>query len=329
MLRLDKPLLVIEDVPSTWIFETYLNLAEKLHGQSIKIRSVFKTERTPSMCIYYSDDARQYRFKDFSSGKSGNGIALVSELCNIPYNRAIDKIINDYDKYIQKGDVNTNVNLDNDIVAAPRYKVTEVQTREWNNADAKFWVQFGISSDLLRQYNVKPIQKYVMRRLYNNDEEEIISIERPGVYGYFDSNGDLYKIYQPGQKSKKFIKVKDYVQGSDQLTESKCLIICSSLKDALAFKAMRFKGVDVIAPDSENSTIPKEYINQMLKRYSRVFTLFDDDVAGIKAMNKYKEKFQIPYLHLQMSKDLSDSVKDYGLASVKTVLYNMLKQAMK
>ena len=167
-----------------------------------------------------------------------------------------------------------------------------------------------------------------MRRLYD-DDEEVFTIERPGIYGYFDNAGNLYKIYQPGQKNKKFIKVKDYVQGTDQLTGSKYLIICSSLKDALAFKAMKFKGIDVIAPDSENSTIPKEYMDQILKRYTKVFTLFDDDIAGIKAMNKYKEKFQIPYLHLQMSKDLSDSVKEYGLASVKTVLYNMLKQAIK
>lgn len=328
MLRLDRPLLVIGDVPSTWIFETYLNLAEKLHGQSIKIRSVFKTERTPSMCIYYNDEARHYKFKDFSSGKSGNGVALVSELYNIPYNKAIEKIINDYDNYLQKGDINHNLNLDHDIIAAPRYKVSDVYTRPWNNADAKFWVQFGIDSNLLKQYNVKPIQKYIMVRMYN-DDQEVFTIERPGVYGYFDKDNNLYKIYQPGQKNKKFIKVKDYVQGSDQLTDSKYLIICSSLKDLLAFKAMKFKGIDAIAPDSENSMISKEHIQQLQNKYKRVFTLFDDDVAGIKAMNKYKDLYQIPYLHLQMSKDLSDSVKDYGLASVKTVLYNMLKKAIK
>ena len=42
----------IGDVPVTWIFEHYLNLTEKLDGQQIKIKSVFKLEKTPSMYIY-------------------------------------------------------------------------------------------------------------------------------------------------------------------------------------------------------------------------------------------------------------------------------------
>ena len=135
-------------------------------------------------------------------------------------------------------------------------------------------------------------------------------------------------MYQPGQKNKKFIKVKDYVQGSDQLTGSNILIICSSLKDVLSLKAMNFKGIDAIAPDSENSLLPKEYMHDMMTRYKRIFTLFDDDIAGMKSMKKYQEMYGIPYLHLQMSKDLSDSVRDYGLKNVQIVLHKMLKQAL-
>jgi DNA primase len=279
------------------------------------------------MCIYYSDTDKQYKFKDFSSGKSGNGAALVSEMYNITYGQAIQKIISDYTAYLEDGHIESAPIGNDGIVAKPRYKVTSATIRPWNTADANFWVQFGINSRLLDAHNIKPLQKYTMTRMLN-DTEEVITIERHGIYGYYDNEDNLCKIYQPGQTSKKFIKVKDYVQASDQLTGSNCLIICSSLKDVLALKAMKFKGIDAIAPDSENSIISKEYMTDLMTRYKKVFTLFDDDIAGIKAMYKYKEMYGISYLHLQMSKDLSDSIRDYGINNVQVVLHHMLKQAI-
>mgnify|MGYP001374112000 CR=1 FL=1 len=63
-------------VPSTWVFEFYLDLPERLNGQNVQIKSVFHpTERTPSMWIFA--DKGQYKFKDFSTGKGGNKIDLV------------------------------------------------------------------------------------------------------------------------------------------------------------------------------------------------------------------------------------------------------------
>lgn len=325
MLQLGQ-VVFIQDVPSTWIFEHYLKLSETLEGQTVKMSSIFKNERTPSMCVYYSDRDKQYMYKDFSSGRSGNGPGLVSEMFNIPYSHAITRIIDDYNTYLDKGYIEPVG--DRSIISKPRYKVREAITRPWNTIDAEYWLQYGISSALLDSHNIKPLRKYTMSRIFNNESEEIITIERYGIYGYYNSKGELCKIYQPHQKSKKFMKVQDYVQASDQLTGSNCLIICSSLKDVLSFKAMKFKGIDAIAPDSENSMIPKEFMHDMMTRYKKIFTLFDDDTAGMVAMKKYQDMYGIPYLHLQMSKDLSDSVKDYGISNVKVVMYHMLKKAI-
>ena len=75
------------------------------------------------------------------------------------------------------------------------------------------------------------------------------------IYGYYDKMGEIYKIYQPKQKSLKFIKVKSHLQGLDQLKYNKdFLIICSSLKDALCVLSFNF-GLEAIAPDSENTMI--------------------------------------------------------------------------
>ena len=48
-------------------------------------------------------------------------------------------------------------------------------------------------------------------------EVKKLKIEGHSIYGYFDKNDELYKIYQPSSKHK-FHKVKPYLQGFDQLT---------------------------------------------------------------------------------------------------------------
>jgi hypothetical protein len=51
------------DVPSTWVFQYYLELSERLTGQDVKIVSIFNpNEKTPSFCIYVDKNIMQYRF---------------------------------------------------------------------------------------------------------------------------------------------------------------------------------------------------------------------------------------------------------------------------
>ena len=86
-------------VPSTWVFEFYLDLPERLNGQNVKLKSIFHpTERTPSMWVFV--DKGQYKFKDFSTGKGGNKIDLVKEIFNFDYSKAVFKITQDYNKFI-------------------------------------------------------------------------------------------------------------------------------------------------------------------------------------------------------------------------------------
>jgi len=318
-----KYVFFVEDVPSQWIFESYLTLPEKLVGQSLKILSIFKTEKTPSMCIYVGTKG-EYMYKDFSSGKGGNGVALVADLFSLEYKDAALKIKADYENYIN--DENIEIEYAPKITAHNKYKVASHKIRTWNNADAKYWTKFGINSDILDEYNVMPLECYTMKRMDSLGNEETIQIARHGIYGYFTKDGMLSKIYQPGLSSKKFIKVANYIQGFDQLKDKKYLMICSSLKDAMTIVAMKFNNVDVIAPDSENTMLPDDVMQELLSKYTKIFTILDDDIAGIKSMHKYKEEYGIDYVHLQMSKDVSDSVRDYGIMNVKIVIYNTIKQ---
>jgi hypothetical protein len=303
--------LAIDSVPSNWIFEHYCRLQEKLYGQDIKITSLFNPgERTPSMCVYY--DGTEYRFKDYSSGKSGNATWLVVQLHNITEAAAELKIRTDYD--------NEEVITDNaPMKKVGKFKVTSHMKRQWNTLDVKFWTDFNIGSKMLNKYNVFPLAQYTMSKATDDGIEEIV-ITGQCIYGYFNGGGELYKVYQPYREKKKFINVMRYVQGSDQLTYSKpLLLICSSLKDMMTLDTLDFN-VESVAPASENTMLAKSVLSAYSLKYKGIMTLFDNDSAGRNSMQKYKDKYGIPGIFLKMSKDLSDSVRDFGVEKTKQYL---------
>jgi hypothetical protein len=137
------------------------------------------------------------------------------------------------------------------------------------------------------------------------------------IYGYFTPSGDLYKVYRPKRTENKFIKVKDYVQGIDQLKDRKCIIVVSSLKDGLSLLSLGLD-LDFVAPDSENSILSDMTVSELYDRYEgRMYTMLDNDDAGIKAMRKYQEKYGLSPILLTMAKDISDSVKAFNPGRVK------------
>lgn len=315
----------IKNVPVPWMFEHFCKLKEKLNGHDIKIKSMFNPkERTPSMCIYFDAKKNDYRFKDFSTGKGGSAIDLVKELTQLPYHKACSLVVEKYNDFVLHNNGGYDVQA---FKQASKYKVTKFVFRSWNTSDQYYWTQFNIGSRLLDEHCVRPLEYYVLEK---EVEGEVISlmIRSNYLYGYFKKDGSLYKIYQPKTLDKKFIKVADYVQGSEQLKNHKYLIITSSLKDIMALKSLKL-AVDIIAPDSENSIIRKEIMQQYIKEYEKVILLFDYDEPGIKAMEKYKELYpELSMCVLPMSKDPADSIKDFGAKQVFLRLVPLLNKKL-
>ena len=326
MLKIKSLITDITEVPREWIFEHYLNLEEKLTGQDVKIKSIFNPkDKNPSMYVYYSSN-NVYKFKDFSTGKSGDAIALVMTMCQLSTRgETAHKIISDYNAFILENKEDYSLR---EFKKRSKYKVTTFTTRSWTNIDAKYWGKFHIDSKTLEFYNVVPLAEYKLVKEENGEVKEL-TIKGNSIYGYFRKDGTLYKIYHPFLKDHKFIKVKDYIQGSDQLTmKVPYLVICSSLKDIMAFRKLGYKNAEAIAPDSENSMIPENVIESYKHKYKAVCTLFDNDGPGIESMKKYKDRYDLPSVVLAMSKDLSDSVRDTNLTKVREVLTPLLKEVL-
>lgn len=309
----------IKSVPHAWIFEHFLNLKEKLSGQDIKIKSLFNPkEKTPSMFIYYKEDTKTYRYKDYSSGQGGSAIDLVKDLKDIPFYKACQLIIETYNDFV----LHNNGSYDlQSFKQASKYKVSEHKVRGWTKQDQYLWTQFNIGSKLLEEHNIKPLESYTLK----NDKEQL-TIRGAYLYGYFKEDGTLYKIYQPKTLDKKFIKVADYIQGIEQCKPGKkYLLITSSLKDVMAIKSLKLEHMNIIAPDSENTMIKDYHFENWTNEYEKIILLFDNDEPGITSMEKYKKKY--PFLRicvLPMSKDPADSIKDHGAKKVRERLVPIL-----
>tara|TARA_R110001606_G_scaffold48718_4_gene123537 strand:+ start:671 stop:1645 length:975 start_codon:yes stop_codon:yes gene_type:complete len=311
-----------KDIKSSWVFEYYLDLPERLTGQDVKIKSIFNAnDKSPSMFIYLDTNRNEYRYKDFSTGNQGSKVDIVQALFDLSYSQALFRIVEDHNTYIRENGTMDDI----EYVPVAKYQVDYIKNREWTENDAEYWLQYNIGTTLLNTFNVKPIEYYTMVK-ENVDDISKITITNLMIYGYYDKHGDIYKIYQPKQKKRKFIKTKKYLQGLDQLTyNKKYLVICSSLKDALCVLSFNL-GVEVIAPDSENTMIKPYIIQNLLSKYKKVVCLLDNDEAGLIAMEKYKKIYKIDSVHLKSEKDISDAVAKYGAEAVKPKLFKLIKE---
>jgi hypothetical protein len=314
------------DVPREWIFEFYLTTGVKLTGESIKIKSIFNpSDKIPSMIIYFDGRSGQYKFKDFSSGYQGDGIRLVELLYNLTRDSAKAKIMMDYEEYCSS----SNTVITEPVFAAARFKLSDFQIRHWNTADKNYWSAYKMSSSWLEKYNISPLDYYELTRDKGEFEKDRMRIQRDCIYGYFKNDGSLYKIYQPKVIAKKFLKISDYVQGYEQLNyDCKYLVLVASLKDLLCFNMLGISNIEAIAPDAESTILPRDLIENLKEKYSRIFVLFDNDETGRRYSVRYEEEYGFTPIYFKGDKDIADAVKNMGIDDTRVLIFNLFKNEM-
>lgn len=314
MIRTKNIIKDIREVPSAWTFEYYLKLQEKLMGQEVFMVGPFNpAEKVPSFTLFSSKEG-MYTFKCFSSGKGGSHIEFVKEMFKLASkSEAIIKIIKDYKVFLDSGGLRDET----EYQTFDKFKVTAFELRKWNTFDQRFYGRFFIGSKILEWLNVSPLASFKMSKMENGELKEI-EIVRDNLYGYFTKSGQLYRIYQPYNKDCKFIKVLSWIMGLDQLKyETDNLLITKSLKDVAAFYELNIPNWEAVSAESENAILPKEFIDLMKTKYKRIVTLMDDDKAGYEAMDQYKNLHDLDGIKLNMKKDTSDSMEEYGPEMVR------------
>lgn len=306
-----------QDVPVGWIYFYYLGVTKPLDGRNIKLRSFLNNDSNPSLWLYVHKG--MYRWKDFSSGQSGEAINVVMHMFKLSFKEAKDKVVYDYKVYTMKNGPYKPIEIDLSVEAYSFDAQYEVAI--WAMPDREFWTnRFGISLHRVDSAFIRPLAWYQLEKIQGDQKTTYRKIAGPHIYGYFTATGKLYQIYQPYNKEMKFIKLERHIQGLDSLKyEGVALIIGSSLKDNLVTTNYDLK-IEAIAPPSETTFLTKEEIDKVRPHYKYIFTLFDNDKAGVKSMLRYEKLYGIPFIYIPYEKDMAEFGEKSPREFVKTEL---------
>ncbi len=288
--------------------ETYLTYYLGIPVKKGLFRSPLRDDKRPT-CSFYKNQKGDIIFKDFNGSFSGNFIDIVRHIHHCTYLEALNIIATDF------GYIDGTIP---EIPPAPLFVPSEVskiqiQKKEFTNNELQWWAQYGITKDILKQYNV-----YSCQTVFLNDNIFTFSSNISPVYGYYRGIKDgleLWRIYMPLRTEFRFISnwKSNMLQGSQQLPQSgKYVVITKSMKDVMTLATFN---IPAIAPNSEHVFLSQEQYDLLKRRFKTIYILYDTDLTGIRNMNKIRKQFKIKCLWIPRkynAKDISDFYKLYG-----------------
>lgn len=273
------------------------------------IHSPIRKDRKPSFGLYSLDGKRIF-YTDLATGDKGGLFDLLSHIWGIGYRDVLEKINRDISKIPTEHSLRTYT--PSTIIPSSIYnQITDLQckVREWRDYDIKYWKSYGISLKWLKYAEVYPISHKI---IIKNDKRYIFGADKY-AYAYVEHKGGkvTLKIYQPFNKDGYKWSNKHDMSVISLWTKvpqkGNIICICSSLKDALCLWANT--DIPSIAVQGEGYNISNTAINELRKRYNKIFILFDNDDAGLKDGEKLAKStgfINIVLPKFNGGKDISD-----------------------
>jgi len=313
LYELDHIVSDIKEVPESWIYKFYykklskgnISINQPFNGRIIKVKSLISRDSNPSLCFFYKN--RHYYWKDFSVGKGGSAVSFVSYHMNKVEASAINLIICDYEEYLMSTDEKDEIFLPDEI----KRSEFKVKPDYYDVESLKVWERWKIDLPCLNKFKIRNGSYYTILK---EDKEYTFN---KSFFAFYNSKGP-YQIYQPDNEVKYVNIDTNYLIGSEQLEfKSKFCGIISGLKDICAISMIGLN-CEYIAGFSENSLISKDKIDFLNSKYEFVFSMLDDDEAGIRGMKLYEKAYGIPYVHIKgLKKDLALNNEHYSFEKLK------------
>lgn len=300
-------------VTETDILSFYLNIKEL----PCVINSPFREDNRPSFGIYLSNKNQRVYYKDYATNDSGGLFDLLGKLWNCNYKKVLENINKDINN-IDKGNVKLNTGHTITIRSNDEHHSSsdlQCKIREWKDYDIEYWSSYGISLKWLKYADVYPISHKIIIK----DGHKYVFKADKLAYAYVERKEDKVsiKIYQP--KNTKGYKWSNKHDNSVISLWTKIpeygdkVCICSSLKDSLCLWANT--GIPAICPQGESYRISNTAINELKRRFKKIYIIFDNDKAGILDGKKLAEATGFTNLILPKfdnGKDISDAYKILG-----------------
>lgn len=276
------------------------------------ICSPIRADKKPSFGIYMSNGGHIY-YKDFASGERGSLLDLLCKHWQCNLNQALDKISQ---LFIEKKGITIKPKQIKILTRKESASASKIQVtvRPWHDYDYAYWESYGVQKKWLRYAEIYPISHKIVTKegkkyIFPADKYAYVFVNR--------KEGNLsLKIYQPFNKngykwcSKADKSVIDLWTKIPEFGDK--VVIASSLKDALCLSCNI--GIPALALQGEGYNMSTTAINELKRRYKKVFISFDTDAPGredaIKLANETGFINIVP--DLKDCKDYSDAFKAYG-----------------
>lgn len=281
--------------------------------------SEFYNDTRPS-CRIFITSTNNLLYKDFGTGECLSCWTYIQKKYNCNLAEAANIVANDFNIVKTNVKVEPKIIVANDNINLPKQvkkSLIEIVSQPWTIIDYNYWSQYKIPLELLDTYNVYSCKTVY---LHKDDKTTVFNYNKHNpIYAYkFEHEGNYsYKIYFPlADRGYKWINNCDnsIIQGYNQLSNSKPIILTKSLKDVICYKLI---GYNAIALQSEVSKLPKDF---------NVIVNYDNDEQGIKSTNKLVEEYGFDHFYIDDYKDLSDYIKNNGIEAAKKMIDGKIRE---
>ena len=301
--------------------------------------SPFRSDETPGCFFWKGDETGKLFFVDFGDSKSHRDcFNVLQDYYDISFEESM-KLVNLYfglglgdDPRITKETVICC--NEEDKKNEHKQRVITYVPRPFENKDRIFWTKYEISKQNLIDDGVIPLEMYssISKK---NEKYTIRPIDI--AYAFTEFNEERNKIYRPyAGKKQKWLSTctKNDIGSITHLPWiGEILIITKSYKDC---RVIRNQGYNSVWFQNEGMIPDNDIIISLCKRFERIYVLYDNDNAGIKAGKKVTDTINslfpgkcmhifLPEKYLELNiKDASDLI-----SFNKLYLLNFLNENIK
>ena len=321
---------ILDKIDSLQLFKTYCKNFKEI-GKMFK--SEFRDEKNPScsIIVWHGD----LLYKDFGD-RSFRVFDYIAYKYNTDFNGALEIVNRDFGLGLGNKEYTpiyrprkTYIDLSK---LEHKSSVINIQPRDWEKKDERYWGQYGIPLRLLSYHNIKPISAFYKSNNKGEGWYRINKYDLAYSFDYYWHKGIFRrKLYFPMRKNNRFLSNIDntVVQGWVLLPKKgNILFVTKGYKDICIFNML---GYWAIAPNSEKTYIPDKVMQKLKNRFKEIYTWFDNDETGINGAISFGKKFGIPscYNPLGEPKDPSDYVKEYSLSRFEILLNEKIGECRK
>lgn len=283
----------------------------------------------PSCRIYRTAD-NILLYKDFGTGKCYNCYNYIQIKYGCTFKEALRIIATDFN--ISKSNIGINPNLvigkeTFNKVPVKSKSIIDIVSQQWTITDYDYWSQYGITLDLLNEYDVFSV-KHVFLHKYNKPTIFNYTKDNPiYAYRFVSDNRYAYKIYFPKADKKYkwlFSGSANDIEGFDQLPlHGDMLILTKSLKDVMCYRML---GYSAISLQGEANKLDAELVRKLLKRFNQIIVNYDNDDQGIKSTEALIINYNFKHFYIDDAKDLSDYIKIFGINKAKEIINGKIRE---